>query len=239
MNFQDKIIVFTDGSSSGNPGPGGWGTLIAYPAGSRGIEVVELGGGEKRTTNNRMELMAAIGALEEIKKTDDKIVIYSDSAYVINGITKWVFGWQAKGWMTLNKQEVLNRDLWERLAGLCKGKKIDWSKIDGHCGVAGNERVDEIATTFTNGKVPSLYRGLQKNYSVKFNDLSKCEIKTENKSRSSAKAYSYLSLLKGELQIHKTWDECKARVEGKSGAKYRKSISPENEKEIMKEWGIN
>ena len=238
MNSNSNIIIFTDGASSGNPGPGGWGALLAYPAGSRGIDIVELGGGDKHTTNNRMELSAAIGALENIGKTSEKITIYADSTYVINGITKWVFGWRAKDWKTLEKKEVLNRDLWEKLYNVCIGKKIDWKKIDGHCGVAGNERVDEIATAFSTGRAPSLFKGSRQNYSVKFDDLAKCEIKTTSKSRTNAKAYSYLSLVDGEFHIDKTWAECEARVKGKMKAKFRKSVSAEDEQEIKKDWGI-
>ena len=239
MNLNDKIIIFCDGASSGNPGPGGWGALVAYPEGSRGVDVVEMGGSDKRTTNNRMELSAAIGALESLGHIKDKIVIFTDSAYVINGITKWVFGWRARNWKTSEKEDVLNRDLWEKLYNASLGKNIDWQKIAGHSGVAGNERVDEIATNFSTGKAPSLFKGSRKNYSVKFNDLSKCEVKSESKSRSKAKAYSYLSLVDGEFYIDKTWAECESRVKGKTKARFRKSISPDDEKEIMKEWGVN
>jgi ribonuclease HI len=238
MNSECNIIIFCDGASSGNPGPGGWGALIAYPEGSRAIDVMEMGGSDKKTTNNRMELSAAIGALESIGNTKDQIVIYTDSAYVINGITKWVFGWRAKNWQTLEKKDVLNRDLWEKLYIASLGKRIDWQKISGHSGVAGNERVDEIATDFSTGRAPSLFKGSRKNYPVKFTDLSKCEVKTESKNRSKAKAYSYLSLVAGQLNIDKTWAECEARVKGKSDVKFRKSVSPEDEKEIIKSWGI-
>jgi len=238
MNSNDKIIIFTDGASSGNPGPGGWGVLVAYPEGARGIDIVEMGAGEKRTTNNRMELSAAIGALEFVGDTKDKIVLYTDSAYVINGITKWVFGWRARDWKTSEKEDVLNRDLWEKLYNVSVGKRIDWKKIAGHSGVAGNERVDEIATDFSTGRAPSLFKGSRKNYSVKFTDLSMCDVKTETKSRSKAKAYSYLSLVDNELHIDKTWADCESRVKGKAKARFRKSISPDDEKEIMKEWGL-
>jgi ribonuclease HI len=236
--MQDQIIIFSDGSSSGNPGPGGWGSIVIYPEKTRNDEVVELGGGERQTTNNRMELQAVISALESIGKTDRQIVVYTDSMYLINGITKWVFGWKARGWITLEKKSVANSDLWEKLHALCVGKKIDWKKVDGHSGIAGNERVDEIATDFTRGKPSALYHGLRKNYSVRFGDMSKCETKVASKNRTGAKAFSYLSLVGGEFNIDKTWDVCSARVKGKAGAKYRKALSAEDEELIKKSWGI-
>ena len=107
------IIVFTDGAASGNPGPGGWGVIVVTPDG----QVTELGGGAPHTTNNRMELSGAIAALEEVADHPDPVAIYTDSTYVIQGITQWIWGWRKRGWKTAQGSDVLNRDLWERLVG--------------------------------------------------------------------------------------------------------------------------
>ncbi|MBA4319012.1 MAG: ribonuclease HI, partial [Flavobacterium sp.] len=106
--MKDKIIIFSDGSSRGNPGPGGWGAII-----SRKGKVIELGGGDKHTTNNRMELLAVINALGSPASQLSEIILNTDSSYVINGITKWVYGWQKNSWINSQKEEVANRDLWE------------------------------------------------------------------------------------------------------------------------------
>ena len=111
MKSHDHTIIFTDGSSSGNPGPGGGGALVAREDGT----VRELGGGEKHTTNNRMELVAAIEALTSLGAHKGKIAVYPDSAYVVKGITSWIHNWQVKGWKTAGKKDVENRDLWEKL----------------------------------------------------------------------------------------------------------------------------
>lgn len=240
-----KVIIFTDGSSRGNPGPGGFGAIIVS-----GERVIELGGREKHTTNNRMELTAAIEALSyfnshllsTLNPNPYTLIIYSDSSYVINGITKWVFGWQKSGWITKTKDEVLNRDLWEKLLGLTQGKKIEWKYLGGHVGIAGNERADEIATDFADMKKIDLYDGSFAGYGkdiLNFNfDETAQKEKSASKSRSKGKAYSYLSLVDGKLERHKTWAECEARVKGKS-AKFKKALSAEDEKNILKEWGIS
>ena len=151
------IIVHTDGSSKGNPGPGGWGAVI-----EQGDMVVELGGGEAHTTNNRMELTAAIKALEFI--SEPQVIIYTDSEYVMKGMTEWVEKWQMKGWKTANKKPVLNQDLWQKLLRVKEGKNVDWKYVAGHSGVNLNERADEIATTFADGLKPILYHGSRDKY---------------------------------------------------------------------------
>jgi len=161
------IKIFTDGSSRGNPGPGGWGTIICNEN-----QVIELGGREDLTTNNRMELMAAISALEYVKSTDlsenlDKIEVFSDSKYVITGITEWIVGWRAKGWKTAGKKSVLNRDLWERLSMATEGLPIEWKYVAGHTGHYGNERCDEIATSFADNLKTNLYSGSRGKYTIK------------------------------------------------------------------------
>ena len=133
------VDIYTDGACSGNPGPGGWGVLIQLDD-----KNIELSGGDNETTNNRMELMAAIIALEEINK-DYKINLYTDSNYVKDGITSWISNWKKNSWKTANKKDVKNKDLWIRLDAAIKGKDISWIWVKGHAGNAGNEQADYLA----------------------------------------------------------------------------------------------
>ena len=133
------MIIFTDGACSGNPGPGGWGALLKY-----GDTKKELSGGELETTNNRMEMMAAIRALESLNRPI-QVELYTDSVYVKDGITKWIHGWKARNWKTANKKPVKNIDLWRRLERAMEPHLIDWHWIKGHAGHADNELVDELA----------------------------------------------------------------------------------------------
>ena len=233
--MKDKIIIFTDGASKGNPGPGGYGAVIVLPEG----KVIELGGFEKHTTNNRMELLGAEKSLTEILYKKEEIIIYTDSKYLINGMTGWIYGRQKNNWQTKEKKPVLNKDLWEKLAELVKGKKIAWNYVGGHVGVAGNERCDEIASGMATGEKVDLYKGTLSKYKISVLDLGHDVEKKVTKSNKGAKAYSYLSLVNGVLHIDKTWPECERRVKGKKGAKYQKSISETNEKAILSSWGIN
>lgn len=157
------ITIYTDGSSKGNPGPGGWATIIATES-----EVVELGGGEGHTTNNRMELTACIKALEEVKnkKLGKDLEILSDSSYVVRGITEWIFNWQKKGWRTAGKKPVENKDLWERLYDATQSLNIKWKLVPGHAGVAANERCDEIATLYAGKEKVSLYSNKRSDYKI-------------------------------------------------------------------------
>lgn len=236
-----KITIFTDGSSRGNPGPGGFGAIVVM-----GDLVQEIGGRENHTTNNRMELLAVISALSflttyQLKAKSYQLTLYSDSRYVINGATKWIFGWQKNGWITSAKKEVENQDLWERLLEVMQGKKIDWQYVGGHVGVAGNERCDEIATAFADNTAPKLYAGSLADYSIK-NILSTTSnttlsvSKEKSNSRSKAKAYSYVSSVNGVVQTHKTWAECEKRVKGVSGTRFKKALNPEEEKDLIQQW---
>ena len=162
----NKIIIHTDGSSKGNPGNGGWSAIIVY---SQQIidnsEVKEIGGSEKDTTNNRMEMRAAIEAL---KKTEagELVEINSDSEYLINGITLWVKNWQKNNWRTKDKREVLNRDLWEALVEETEKRNVTWKKVLGHSGHSFNDRCDEIAQTLAEGKKVLLYNGSKQGYKL-------------------------------------------------------------------------
>lgn len=138
------LIAYTDGACSGNPGPGGWGVLMRAVEGGRIVKERELKGGEALTTNNRMELLAAINALEVLSKPS-AITIITDSAYVKNGITGWMHGWKRNGWKTAAKKPVKNVELWQRLDEAQKRHDVTWEWIKGHAGHPENERADELA----------------------------------------------------------------------------------------------
>ena len=139
----DEIVIYTDGGCSGNPGPGGWGIVVI----ADGL-VKTLSGGEKDTTNNKMELSAAINALKVVRNTPSfagrKIIVNIDSQYVRNGITTWIKNWKAKGWKTADKKPVKNQELWEELDALNAGLDIDWNWVKGHAGVQFNEMCDSL-----------------------------------------------------------------------------------------------
>lgn len=142
----ERIQIFTDGACSGNPGPGGWGALLRW----KGTEK-ELSGGERESTNNRMEMMAAIMALESLKRAA-AVDLYTDSTYVRDGITKWVRGWKANGWKTAAKKPVKNQDLWQRLEAAIKDHDVNWHWVKGHAGHPENERADELARSGIPGR---------------------------------------------------------------------------------------
>jgi len=159
QNISNSIVIFTDGASLGNPGPGGYGAVILIPK-EIDYMVCEIGGGEKHTTNNRMELMAAIKGLESLSKSDlmksQPIKIHTDSSYVINGITKWVFSWERRNWVTMNKEPVLNKDLWEAL--LEQTRKIELSKPNADQGASEKrtetyDQYDEGASQRSNAEM--------------------------------------------------------------------------------------
>ena len=136
-----QVTVYTDGACSGNPGPGGWGAILIY-----GAHRKELSGGEAQTTNNRMELMAAISALETLKQPCE-VELWTDSNYVKDGISKWIAGWRRNGWKTAEKKPVKNAELWQRLDAARDRHTVTWNWVKGHAGHPENERADELART--------------------------------------------------------------------------------------------
>ncbi len=136
---EDQVDIYTDGACRGNPGPGGWGALLMFNGRER-----EIAGAEADTTNNRMELLAVINALGALKR-QVRARVYTDSQYVRLGITKWLADWKARGWRTADRKPVKNRDLWERLDAAAAGHEIEWHWVQGHSGVPGNERCDQLA----------------------------------------------------------------------------------------------
>jgi len=137
--MSERVTIWTDGACSGNPGPGGWGAILAWNGHRK-----ELSGGEALTTNNRMEMMAAIAALEALKRRS-LVDLWTDSAYLRGGITAWIHGWKRNGWRTADKKDVKNADLWQRLDAARTRHEVDWHWLKGHAGHPENERADELA----------------------------------------------------------------------------------------------
>ncbi len=166
--MDSEITIYTDGSSLGNPGPGGWGALILSSS-----DAVELGEKSEHTTNNQMELLSLIKAFEYLAEggiTDREITIYADSKYVLDGLNKWVEGWKAKGWKKADGKPVLNQALWQQLDDLrnfiATDNKLFFEHVFGHRGEIYNERVDDIARNSAEGKEVELYSGPRSGYSV-------------------------------------------------------------------------
>ncbi|MBI3552686.1 MAG: ribonuclease HI [Elusimicrobia bacterium] len=229
--------VFTDGACSGNPGPGGWGAILVSSAG----QVRELGGGQARTTNNRMELCAVIAALKALKGLAEPVSVYTDSTYVISGATTWIKAWRRKGWLTAEGKPVLNRDLWAELEVLASSRagRLSWHYVRGHSGWPGNERCDEIAVAFSKGEPVTLYRGPLSGYRVPVLDVPEDTSVPARSYRSAPKRKGgfYLSYIDGRLERHAAWADCQARVHGKSGARFKRVFSEEEAGEIRRRWG--
>ena len=161
---KDIITIYTDGAARGNPGPAGWGAVILLPQNdelkvkSEKLKVIEIGGRSHKATNNQMELSGPIGALKFLKQVSTRqdlvknIEIFSDSKYVILGITEWIFNWQKNNWRNAAKKPVLNKELWVELHNLTKDFNIKWTYVKGHAGFEWNERVDVIATSFADNE---------------------------------------------------------------------------------------
>lgn len=241
---EQPIVVFTDGAAKGNPGPGGWGVVIATPDG----HVTELGGGAPHTTNNRMELSGAIAALQHVADRPGPVVVYTDSTYLIQGITQWIWGWRRREWKTAEGSDVLNRDLWEGLSSLTDARargELDWRWVRGHVGTAGNERCDEIAVAFALPRPIDLYEGPLDSYPrpvlqlPENTSLPKRSPTSGSGAKSKAPAYSYLSVVDDVPMRHGTWAECEGRVKGRAGARFKKAASAADESAILRGWGID
>lgn len=234
--------IYTDGACSGNPGPGGWGAIIAlHPS----AQVVELGGSGQSTTNNRMEIQAIIAAMHEISshKGVKTVVVYTDSTYAVRGINEWIHGWRRNGWQTAQGKPVENQDLWrsfdQAVAAAKQGRQIEWQIVPGHAGIAGNERADTIAVAFSQGTPIDLYRGPAAKYTTDLTPPSSLELsKAKKKKKRAPKQGYYLSLVGGTIHRDSSWKECEARVKGVTGAKFKKVANEAEEKEMLKKWGF-
>ena len=217
-----SATAYADGSCLGNPGPGGWGVHAQFDDG----RVIDLGGGEQHTTNNRMELRAAIEAVRATRECQ-AVTIIVDSEYVKRGITGWVAGWKKKGWRTQTGDAVANQELWQELDALAD-KRITWQWTRAHVGTAGNERVDAIARWFAGGMARVRHTA----------PVNTRPAPSRGAAPSPAPGTRYLSLINGLAMRHRTWNECKDRVNGVAGARFRKATSDVEEHKILQEWGV-
>lgn len=247
--MQNQILIYTDGACSGNPGPGGYGSIVI----ANSATVVELGEHFVQTTNNRMELQAVLSALKYCCDHFDEISqlqIFTDSVYVIRGSTQWLFGWKKRGWKTAAGDDVTNQDLWQIMDKLLYqisqkfSVKIKWSFIRGHKGIAGNERCDEIGVAFSKRNPVHLFNGTASTYhfdvSVLPNEESLPELKgiqSAADKEASKKNTWYLSLINNQVAKYTTWKDCEAAVKGRPGVKFKKVTSTIEEQELLKAWG--
>jgi ribonuclease HI len=217
-------VAYTDGACLGNPGPGGWGVRIYFADGA----IQELGGAARATTNNRMELQAAIEALKVIDGSAHGTV-YTDSRYVIDGLTKWLATWRRRGWVTTAHTPVKNRDLWVTLEQY-QHRGIAWKHVRGHSGDPNNERVDSIARAFAAGKIPQLFSGacgspldpVQPQAALACPTTLATSTEPSPRGAPVVNGMCYVSIVYGVPLLHRHWGECAARVQGVAGARYKK-----------------
>ncbi len=231
-----SLKIFTDGGCIGNPGPGGWGAILL-----RGGIYEEFGGHEPDTTNNRMEMTAAIEGLKQL--TDGEgVTLVTDSRYLIDGATKWIHGWKKRGWKKSDGDPVLNRDLWELVDHETSRVKVKWEHIRGHTGHPENERCDDIANSNARGNGVELKKGDGKWI---FDGAKVEKKKSPGKKKSKApkvpdEPYEkpiYMSLVGGTIAEHASWGECEARIKGVKGSKCKKVKSRNEHIETIVSWG--
>ena len=234
------LTIYTDGASRGNPGPGGWGAIILVDG-----YAMEIAGAAKKATNNQMELEAVISVLSDsgAKAHKGPIVVHSDSAYVINGLTSWMYGWEKKGWVTMAKTPVENKAMWQKALVLAKeyGDRLTFTKVSGHAGDLYNERCDELAVAAALGKKETHFQGSQKDYDVFLKEIGTTAKKAapkKKKSTTTGPAYAYVSIVGGKVYSDKTWAACEARVKGKKGAKYKKVFSKAEETSLVQDYTL-
>lgn len=240
-----NITLYTDGASRGNPGPGGWAAIVVGEK-----NTVELAGAKKPATNNQMELEAVIQGLRYIQEQSEEVnvALHADSRYVLNGIEKWLDGWQRNGWKTMNKKPVENKSQWMELLALRDhfGKKLKLVKVDGHSGHIYNDRCDELAVSAALAKKPYLFEGNIKEYEMYLKDNPPTsEKKSPPPARPSGAggkaktgpAYSYVSLVGGKVHVDKDWSTCEKRVKGKT-AKYKKVFSKAEETDLIQDYTL-
>lgn len=254
-----QLVIYCDGACSGNPGPGGWGSIvIVQKENLQESYVKELAGFDLASTNNRMELQASLSALNFCLNLPDlnqfkNLLIFTDSVYVIRGVTQWMYGWKRKNWKTADNKDVSNQNLWQlidkslfQLKAKAPELKLHWNFVKGHSGDPGNDRCDEMAVASSHQDYVSLYSGSALEY--RFDVLQLPEIKplpdmknikssTSSSNSSSSKKPWYISYVNGVFKKHMTWPECEALVKGRA-AKYKKVTSETEELEIKKQWGI-
>lgn len=195
-----------------------------------------------------MELNGAIAALQHVANQPGRVAIYTDSTYLIQGITRWVWGWRKRGWKTAQGGDVLNRELWEQLSRLVGARArgdVQWHWVRGHVGTPGNERADQISVAFAQHQSADLYVGPLDGYALPILQLPddttvpKRSAGTGPAAKGQVAAYSYLSVVGGVPMRHVTWAECEQRVKGQSGARFKKATSADDESAILRGWGID
>lgn len=247
-DLSTTTICFTDGASRGNPGLGGWGAVVIVKDNSGETRVIERGGFDAYTTNNAMEMTAVVAALTEaVAHKNKNVEIFTDSSYLINGITKWIHGWKKNGWKTKTGDDVKNSVLWEEIDTLVSKLDVTFTWVAGHSGTAGNERCDAIATQCAYSQIAHNATADLEVYQNKITQLFDSDgvlhivphdaTSARKKSSSNAKAHSYVSMVDGQIQTHATWADCEARVKGTKGARYKKALSAEDETKLIKEFG--
>lgn len=224
-------LIYTDGASKGNPGVGGFAAVLQNEE-----KVLELGARVEQATNNQMELTAAVEALKCVPE-GDHADLHTDSTYLRKGITLWLTLWKQTGWKTSTKEPVKNQTLWQALDELTSKRDITWHYVKAHVGFVGNERADEIASNFASGKDVELYQGSRANYPRNLTEqLEGVATPRVKKNRDNRPPYSYVSKVNGVIQTHASWSECEARVKGKSGARFKKVYSVEEERALKQTW---
>lgn len=230
-----QATIFTDGAAKGNPGPGGYGAVVVL-----GDQVQEIGEAKNPTTNNEMELRAVVAALRLVPDDIERVAVYTDSKYVVEGATGWTFGWIKNGWKTKTGSDVLHKSVWQELMQELKRVPVEWHKVPGHVGIIGNERADSIASDLGAGKTIDLYSGPKAEYPYDVDNVSydteKAAERSAARKRQGQKAYSYVSAVDGVVETHKTWAACEARVKGKSGVRFKKALSPEEEQALIRDF---
>ena len=236
---KSSYLLFTDGACSGNPGKGAWAFVAIHLETNLGdSEVIEGADFSDQTTNNKMELTAVLKAIEWLaERKFDEAVIWTDSKYVQEGLSSWIYGWQRNNWVTKEGNPVSNQELWKHALTLEKSLGVTWKKIrlerlPGHHGILGNERCDQLARECIANEFASTYQGPLKNHPFGMDMLKTSPDKVQNLGE-----FWYISLVAGEAKRHKTWPECEAYVRGKKSAKFKKVYSIQEESLILKGWG--
>ncbi|MDF1552100.1 MAG: ribonuclease HI [Deferrisomatales bacterium] len=238
LDDQNELIIYTDGGCIGNPGPGGWAAVLV-----RAGQVEELGGAAAGTTNNRMEMRAAIEGLRRARPGERARVV-TDSRYLQDGITRWIHGWKRRNWKKADGNPVLNQDLWQELDTLIQGPagSVCWEHVRGHQGHPFNERCDEIANGFARGTPPELRRGDGSwigGTAAPVASIPSAAPATPTVGVPSGMGFPfYLSYRDGELRLHGDWADCEAWVKGVRGVRYKKVRSPAELGSTLTAWGI-
>lgn len=231
-------IIFTDGACLGNPGPGGWGLIFADQAG----QVVEKGGYQAQTTNNRMEMQAILESMKLLHNKKGKCILYSDSTYALKGLTEWLPAWRSQNWTTSSGKPVANEDLWRQMAeeydrlSRRSDLEIKWQYVKGHAGLPGNERADAIASGFASQSSLELYEGERAEYPTSLEVPSSLPVAPKKPKPKGGKApYGYVSYVEEQFHFDRQWRDCEARVKGRKGKVLFRKVFSEEEKELFRQ----